>query len=125
MTGCGGDSVKQNKGTSSSRPASRSPDPWRTSHPSQISRTLSPQPRRSIAPSTLAPAFSPASSARSTPVSSPRPLPSAADNAPSTSMAGMSKEEKVAEMARRKEERRLRIEKLKEQKKNAAAAGKV
>jgi SCY1-like protein 1 len=40
-------------------------------------------------------------------------------------MAGMSKEEKAAEMARRKEERRLRIEKLKEQKKNAAAAGKV
>ncbi|KAG1738786.1 hypothetical protein EDB19DRAFT_1982454 [Suillus lakei] len=110
---------------SSSRPASRSPDPWRTSHPSQISRTLSPQPRRSIAPSTLAPAFSPASSARSTPVSSPRPLPNAADNALSTSMAGMSKEEKAAEMARRKEERRLRIEKLKEQKKNAAAAGKV
>ncbi|KAG1718462.1 hypothetical protein EDB19DRAFT_1899249 [Suillus lakei] len=69
--------------------------------------------------------FPPASSARSTPVSSPRPLPNAADNAPSTSMAGMSKEEKAAEMARRKEERRLGIEKLKEQKKNAAAAGKV
>jgi SCY1-like protein 1 len=110
---------------SSSRPTSRSPDPWRTSHTSQISRTLSPQPRRSIASSTLAPAFSPASSARSTPVSSPRPLPNTADNTPPTSMAGMSKEEKAAEMARRKEERRLRIEKLKEQKKNAAAAGKV
>ncbi|KAG1766920.1 hypothetical protein EV702DRAFT_1148475 [Suillus placidus] len=107
---------------SSSRPTSRSPDPWRTSHPPQISHMLSPQPRRSIVPSTLAPAFSPASSARSTPVSSPRPLP---DNTPPTSMAGMSKEEKAAEMARRKEERRLRIEKLKEQKKNAAAAGKV
>jgi SCY1-like protein 1 len=110
---------------SSSRPTSRSPDPWRTSHPSQVSRTLSPQPRRSIASSTLAPAFSPASSARSTPVSSPRPLPNTADNTPPVSMAGMSKEEKAAEMARRKEERRLRIEKLKEQKKNAAAAGKV
>lgn len=110
---------------SSSRPTSRSPDPWRTSHSSQISRTLSPQPRRSIGPSTLAPAFSPASSARSTPVSSPRPLPNTADNTPPTSMSGMSKEEKAAEMARRKEERRLRIEKLKEQKKNAAAAGKV
>lgn len=109
---------------SSSRPTSRSPDPWRTSHSSQISRTLSPQPRRSIGPSTLAPAFSPASSARSTPVSSPRPLPNTADNTPPTSMSGMSKEEKAAEMARRKEERRLRIEKLKEQKKNAAA-GKV
>lgn len=110
---------------SSSRPTSRSPDSWRTSHPSQITHTLAPQPRRPIIPSALAPAFSPASSARSTPLSSPRPLPSTADNTPPTSMAGMSKEEKAAEMARRKEERRLRIEKLKEQKKNAAAAGKV
>ncbi|KAG1837506.1 hypothetical protein DFJ58DRAFT_734319 [Suillus subalutaceus] len=111
---------------SSSRPTSRSPDLWKTSHSSQISRTHSPQPRRSIVPSTLAPAFSPASSARSTPVSSPRPLPNTTDNTPPISMAGMSKEEKAAEMARRKEERRLRIEKLKEQKKNAAAAaGKV
>ncbi|KAG2091950.1 uncharacterized protein F5147DRAFT_722621 [Suillus discolor] len=106
---------------SSSRPTSRSS----TSHPSQISRTLSPHPRRSIVSSPLAPAFSPASSTRSTPISSPRPLPNTADNTPPTSMAGMSKEEKAAEMARRKEERRLRIEKLKEQKKNAAAAGKV
>ncbi|KAG1843726.1 hypothetical protein C8R48DRAFT_736318 [Suillus tomentosus] len=106
---------------SSSRPTSRSS----TSRPSQISRTLSPQPRRSIVSSPLAPAFSPASSTRSTPISSPRPLPNAADNTPPTSMAGMSKEEKAAEMARRKEERRLRIEKLKEQKKSAAAAGKV
>ncbi|KAG1758923.1 armadillo-type protein [Suillus occidentalis] len=110
---------------SSSRPTSRSPDSWRTSHPPQITHTLAPQPRRPIVPSALAPAFSPASSARSTPLSSPRPLPSTADNTPPTSMAGMSKEEKAAEMARRKEERRLRIEKLKEQKKNAAAAGKV
>lgn len=106
---------------SSSRPTSRSS----TSRLSQISRTLSPQPRRSIVSSPLAPAFSPASSTRSTPISSPRPLPNTADNTPPTSMAGMSKEEKAAEMARRKEERRLRIEKLKEQKKNAAAAGKV
>lgn len=106
---------------SSSRPTSRSS----TSRPSQISRTLSPQPRRSIVSSPLAPAFSPASSTRSTPISSPRPLPNTADDTPPTSMAGMSKEEKAAEMARRKEERRLRIEKLKEQKKNAAAAGKV
>ncbi|KAG1736461.1 uncharacterized protein EDB91DRAFT_506231 [Suillus paluster] len=104
---------------SASRSTSRSPDPW-TSPPSQISRALSPQPRRSIVP-----AFSPASSARSTPVSSPRPLPNTADSAQPTNMAGLSKEEKAAEMARRKEERRLRIEKLKEQKKNAAAAGKA
>ncbi|KAG1731298.1 hypothetical protein EDB19DRAFT_1831780 [Suillus lakei] len=68
--------------------------------------------------------FHPLQAHESTPVSSPRPLPNAADNALSTSMAGMSKEEKAAEMARRKEERRLGIEKLKEQKKNAAAAGK-
>ncbi|KAG8213526.1 hypothetical protein J3R82DRAFT_10158 [Butyriboletus roseoflavus] len=38
------------------------------------------------------------------------------------SIVGMSKEEKASEIARRKEERRLRIEKLKEQKKNAASA---
>ncbi|KAG1717980.1 armadillo-type protein [Suillus paluster] len=53
------------------------------------------------------------------------PLPNTADSAQPTNMAGLSKEEKAAEMARRKEERRLRIEKLKEQKKNAAAAGKA
>ncbi|KAG1851412.1 armadillo-type protein [Suillus subluteus] len=51
----------------SSRPTSRSPDPWKTSHSSQISRTHSLEPRRSIAPSSLAPAFSPVSSAQSTP----------------------------------------------------------
>ncbi|KAG2138018.1 hypothetical protein DEU56DRAFT_945845 [Suillus clintonianus] len=71
------------------------------------------------------PAFSPTSSTRSTPVSSPRPLPNSADNTLPTSKAGMSKEEKAAEMARRKEERQLRIEKLREQKKNTAAAGKA
>jgi len=38
-------------------------------------------------------------------------------------LVGLSKEQKAAEMAKRKEERRLRIEKLKEQKKMAAAAG--
>ncbi|KAG1891857.1 uncharacterized protein F5891DRAFT_1209860 [Suillus fuscotomentosus] len=74
---------------SSSRPTNRSP----TSRPSQISRTLSPQPRRPIH----------SINAHIIP-----------------SMAGMSKEEKADEMARRKEERLL------EQKKNAAAAaGKV
>ncbi|KAG1849016.1 hypothetical protein F4604DRAFT_1935102 [Suillus subluteus] len=76
---------------SSSRPTSHSPDPWRTSNPPyQISCTLSPQPCRSIAPSTLAPAFSPTSSARSTPVSFPAtatstPTPSSvADPQPKT-----------------------------------------
>lgn len=60
-----------------------------------------PQPRRSLATSTLAPAISPASSARLTPVSSLRPLPNTADDTPPTSMAGMCKEETAAEMARR------------------------
>lgn len=62
-------------------------------------------------------AFSLASSARSTPVPSPAPT----DPEKERAIKPISKEEKAAEMARRKEERRLRIEKLKEQKKNAAA----
>jgi len=41
--------------------------------------------------------------------------------ASNASLAGMSKEDKAVEMARRREERRLRIAQLKEQKKNAAA----
>lgn len=91
----------------SSRPTSPSPDPW-MSQPHQVSRALSPQPRKATARSTSthAPAFSPASSARSTPISSPPPLPNAAEPV-QTSLAGLSKEEKAAEMARRKEERRL------------------
>ncbi|KAG2138021.1 hypothetical protein DEU56DRAFT_945851 [Suillus clintonianus] len=75
-----------------------------------------PQSRRYLATSTLAPAFSPALSARLTPVSSPRPLPNTAVDTPLTSMAGISEEETTVEMARRKEERRLWIQKLKEQK---------
>ncbi|OAX38866.1 hypothetical protein K503DRAFT_130068 [Rhizopogon vinicolor AM-OR11-026] len=96
----------------SSRPTSPLPDPW-MSPPSQIqiTRALSPQPRKSSAlsrnTSTHVPAFSPGSSARSTPVSFPPPLPNAADSLSSSSMTAMSKEEKAAEMARRKEERRL------------------
>lgn len=58
---------------------------------------------------------------------SPQPTPSSFSNTssppalhePIASTAGMSKEEKAAEMARRKEERRLRIAQLKEQKKAA------
>ncbi|KAG1736447.1 uncharacterized protein EDB91DRAFT_1250068 [Suillus paluster] len=101
---------------SASRSTSHLPDPW-TSPLSQISCALSPQPHRSIAP-----AFSPTSSARSTPVSSPQPLPNTADSTQPTNMAGLSKE-KAAEMARRKE--RHLIEQLTEQKKNAAATGKA
>ncbi|KAI6044640.1 armadillo-type protein [Pisolithus marmoratus] len=63
-------------------------------------------------------AFSPASSARPTPV----PSPALVDSQKERAIKPISKEEKAAEMARRKEERRLRIEKLKEQKKNTAAA---
>ncbi|KAL4074349.1 armadillo-type protein [Scleroderma yunnanense] len=66
------------------------------------------------------PAFSPSSSARPTPLSSP--IPQLTEFEKERTVKLMSKEEKAAEMARRKEERRLRIEKLKEQKKNAAAA---
>lgn len=51
------------------------------------------------------PAFSPASSARPTPVSSP--APQFADSEKERTVKPMSKEEKAAEMARRKEERRL------------------
>ncbi|KAG1766310.1 hypothetical protein EDD22DRAFT_845033 [Suillus occidentalis] len=91
----------------SPRPTSRSPDPWATSHPS-------------LATSTLAPAISPASSARLTPVlSSLRPLPNTADDTPPTSMAGMSKEETAAEMARRGVDREAEATE-----KNAAPAGK-
>ena len=50
-------------------------------------------------------AFSPASSARPTPVSSP--APQFADSEKERTVKPMSKEEKAAEMARRKEERRL------------------
>ncbi|OSD01310.1 ARM repeat-containing protein [Trametes coccinea BRFM310] len=67
----------------------------------------------------------------STPLASPRPSSIARSPTPSDSgkaepastshsTAGMSKEEKAAEMARRKEERRQRIAALKEQKKHAA-----
>jgi len=47
---------------------------------------------------THAPAFSPASSARSMPVPSTLPLPNAAEHAPPTSMTVMSNEEKAAEI---------------------------
>ncbi|KAF9219572.1 hypothetical protein BS17DRAFT_789014 [Gyrodon lividus] len=93
--------------------------------PQPISRALTPQPqvhvqyRRTSGPPSKPIPMSPASSSRPTPVSSPPPLPAETELAPK-SMAGMSREEKAAEMAKRKEERRLRIERLKEQKKNVA-----
>ncbi|KAN0090665.1 hypothetical protein V8E55_004231 [Tylopilus felleus] len=65
-------------------------------------------------------AVSPAASSRPTPASSPAPLSVDREPVPK-STAGMSKEERATEMARRKEERRLRVEKLKGQKKNAAS----
>ncbi|KAF9242051.1 hypothetical protein BU15DRAFT_44386 [Melanogaster broomeanus] len=95
---------------------------WGSQQP--ISRAPTPQAqvqvqgRKPSGPSSKRTAVSPApSSSRPTPVSSPPPPPLETETAPKP-MAGMSKEEKAAEMARRKEERRLRVEKLKEQKKN-------
>ncbi|KAH7888422.1 hypothetical protein F5I97DRAFT_1852549 [Phlebopus sp. FC_14] len=96
------------------------------SPPQPTSRAKSPQPpppqtRKLSGSAPRYPvAFSPPSSSRPTPVPSPQPLPVEVENV-ARPTAGMSKEERAAEMARRKEERRLRIEKLKEQKKVAAA----
>lgn len=93
--------------------------------PRPPARSLTPQPhaqpqaRKSSMPGKLT-AVSPASSSRPTPVSSPPPLPAADLDSIPKSTAGMTKEEKANEIARRKEERRLRIEKLKEQKRNVA-----
>ena len=83
------------------------PSPIPTS-PRPLFRSLTPQPhthtqaRKSSRPS----AVSPGASARGTPVASPPPLPTDSEPA-SKSTAGMSKEERANEMARRKEERRL------------------
>jgi len=79
-------------------------------------RTLAAQAAHSPRVSSLSASSSPrASHALSeraiSPVASPASVPST---------AGMTKEEKAAEMARRKEERKQRIAQLKEQKKNAA-----
>ncbi|KAL1942784.1 hypothetical protein VTO73DRAFT_5024 [Trametes versicolor] len=107
------------------------PDPWAAPAPvkphsssewGSLHTTLAPKPSRT-------------SSSRvgvSSPLASPRPSsiarsPTPSDGgkgetapaAPPHSTAGMSKEDKAAEMARRKEERRLRIAALKEQKKHA------
>ncbi|KAI0248190.1 hypothetical protein BJV78DRAFT_832963 [Lactifluus subvellereus] len=67
-------------------------------------------------------ALSPSASPRATPLASPAPSERAASPgaSPAPSTGGMTKEEKAAEMARRKEERKQRIAQLKEQKKNAA-----
>lgn len=87
------------------------------SNPPSITPQLETRGKRTsvIVPTVVA--FSPASSARPTPIPSPIP----ADSEKERATKPISKEEKAAEMARRKEERRLRIEKLKEQKKNVAA----
>lgn len=83
--------------------------------PTSVNSQRRPLSSLSILPNVAA--FSPASSARPTPVPSPVPT----DPEKERAIKPISKEEKAAEMARRKEERRLRIEKLKEQKKSAAA----
>ncbi|KAH7923422.1 hypothetical protein BV22DRAFT_585798 [Leucogyrophana mollusca] len=94
-------------------PTTRAISPRRTlsPQPQPIARALSPQPQRTVSlqphsqgiiapqPRTLIPgSFSATSSGRTTPVSAEPEV---------KSMTGMSKEEKAAEMARRKEERRL------------------
>ncbi|KAI1791247.1 armadillo-type protein [Ganoderma leucocontextum] len=90
----------------------RSPDPW--SAPA-TKPPVAPQPRLSTVVSPLA-SPRPVSIARSiTPSDSGKPETVSTPSA--TSTAGMSKEEKAAEMARRKEERKQRIAALKEQKK--------
>lgn len=78
--------------------------------------TLSTQARKASVPSRST-ALSSSSSPRSTPVSSPTPpddgwdsaikqVPSTSPRSPAPSMAGMTKEDKAAEMLRRKEERK-------------------
>ncbi|KAF8557539.1 hypothetical protein OG21DRAFT_275262 [Imleria badia] len=95
--------------------------------PQPLARALTPQPqihtqaRKSSSMPGRPTAISPSSSTRPTPISSPSPPD--LEPAPK-STAGMSKEEKANEMARRKEERRLRIERLKEQKKGVASTAK-
>ncbi|TFK44506.1 hypothetical protein BDQ12DRAFT_673119 [Crucibulum laeve] len=116
---------------SSSQPESLHADPWQDTQASFP--TLSVQPRKTS--SNIRRTQSPASSGRLTPVSSPQPVRTGWDDASSwddsemavspvplviPSMAGMSKEEKAAEMIRRKEERKQRIALLKEQKKNSS-----
>lgn len=92
-------------------------------------RPLAPVPVRVVpAPANLLPRSTPAdrslsprptpAPAQSTRAVSPRPTPPPAATSPSSSL------DKAAEMARRKEERKLRIAQLKEQKKNAAVGGK-
>ncbi|KAI0743379.1 ARM repeat-containing protein [Daedaleopsis nitida] len=94
-----------------------SPDPWAA--PAVAPKApIAPQPKRPIA--THRPSIP-------SPLASPRPLSSTpsesgkAEPVPTHSTTGMSKEEKAAEMARRKEERRQRIAALKEQKKHATS----
>ncbi|KAI6026416.1 hypothetical protein BKA83DRAFT_143337 [Pisolithus microcarpus] len=91
------------------------------SNPPSITPQLETRGKRTsvIVPTVVA--FSPASSARPTPIPSPIP----ADSEKERAIKPISKEEKAAEMARRKEERRLRIEKLKEQKKNVSSHSRV
>jgi len=107
-------------------------DPWRKD-PTPTYPSLSTQPRN-LAVVTKSRAISVTSSSQqSTPISSPPPPesdgwtevekknPISTSNTPN--LASMNKEDKAAEMARRKEERKQRIALLKEQKK--AAGGKA
>lgn len=100
--------------TSISNPWDSAPDPWQT-NPTPTYPSLSSQPKKLVVPSKNR-AASITSSQRSTPVSSPPPPDTdgwepAGGNAPASApltpnLTGMNKEEKAAEMARRKEERK-------------------
>jgi len=102
------------------------PEPVRTSASATApSRT---RPADAARPSRIR-ALSPSASQRITPLGSPMPsergtspVPVASPATVTGTTAGMTKEEKAAEMVRRKEERKQRIAQLKEQKKNAAGA---
>jgi len=115
-------------GSPTSSRAKSPPDEWDTGSKSPslpihqpksrlASTARSPPPTNRLSTvSTLARSPTPSDSGRASPATQDRtPTPS------QTSTAGMSKEEKAAEMARRKEERKQRIAALKEQKKNAGA----
>jgi SCY1-like protein 1 len=119
-----------NIGGMGSNPWNSDDDPWRKD-PTPTYPSLSTQPRNLVV--TKSRATSVTSSQQSTPVSSPPPPESDGwtevekKNPISTpvipNLASMSKGDKAAEMARRKEERKQRIALLKEQKK--AAGGKA
>ncbi|CDO75531.1 hypothetical protein BN946_scf184871.g12 [Trametes cinnabarina] len=113
------------------------PDPWGISYSTKSysssergspQATLAPQPSRTTSSNPRPGASSPLASPQPSSIArSPTPSDNGKAESPalvatSHSTVGLSKEEKAAEMAKRKEERRQRIAALKEQKKHAAEA---